>query len=167
MSSAAAPVQGHGFCGFYFAYPSEPGQRGLVSSVQDEPPMLNWIYVHADTGRLEHGARKDTLGHVVGPWGWSADEAFLTLRGARGGFVARREPLHAPARGARGGDGAQGRREGEGDDDEAWGLYWEEQGDAHGGQEGPVQGKRQAVMLRRRPLLGMESSYVRGGRSTA
>jgi hypothetical protein len=53
--------------------------------------MLNWIYVEKDTHELKYGGKKDTLEHVIGPWGWSADEHFLVLKGDPKPFVARRE----------------------------------------------------------------------------
>ncbi|UNI14840.1 hypothetical protein JDV02_001429 [Purpureocillium takamizusanense] len=150
-----SPAKGHRFCGFYFKYPGEEGHLGLVGTASDESPMLNWIYVNAETGRLEHGARKDTLGHVIGPWGWSEDEAFLTLRRRRGGFVARRERESADVVD----DGAEG--------EEGWGVYWDpeqkllaaEEDDKDEDEDGVERCK--PMLLRRRPLLGMESKYVR------
>jgi hypothetical protein len=53
--------------------------------------MLNWIYVDEATHALRYGGRKDTVGHVIGPWGWSDDELFLTLRGDKDPFVAKQE----------------------------------------------------------------------------
>lgn len=70
---------GHKFNGYYFKYPSEQGYQGLVSTIQDDPPMLNWLYVDAATGAVRYGSRKDTVGHIYGPWGWSSDEKFLTM----------------------------------------------------------------------------------------
>lgn len=42
--------------------------------------MLNWIFVDAGTLQFRHGTRTDTLGHIVGPWGWTDDERYLTLQ---------------------------------------------------------------------------------------
>ncbi|KAJ6446049.1 Dolichyl-diphosphooligosaccharide--protein glycosyltransferase subunit 1 [Purpureocillium lavendulum] len=155
-----APVKGHRFCGFHFKYPGEEGHLGLVSTASDDSPMLNWIYVDAETGRLRHGTRKDTLGHVIGPWGWTEDEAFLTLRGARGGFVARKESVDDED------DGAEGGKQGE----ERWGVYWdperkllEAEGEREEDEEDDEDEEERVIpmLLRRRPLLGMASSYVR------
>ncbi|KAG8417556.1 hypothetical protein J3458_005052 [Metarhizium acridum] len=131
-------VHGHKFCGFHFKYPGEEQHLGLVSSIQDEPPMLNWIYVNRDTRALEYGARKDTVGHIVGPWGWSEDERFLTLDGTAGGFVARKQEHNGVER---------------------WILYWDPETDGGSEQQGPAG----SVMLHRKPVLGMESSYIRDG----
>ena len=92
------PVAGHKFTGYYFTYPSGAQERqqqqqkphlGLVSTVADDPPMLNWIFVDKDSGVVRHGGRQDTLGgHTTGPWYWSDDEQWLTLGGDAGRFVA-------------------------------------------------------------------------------
>ncbi|KAF4981366.1 hypothetical protein FZEAL_2796 [Fusarium zealandicum] len=102
------PVQGHKFLGWYFKYPGEEGHLGLVSMVSVDPPTLNWIYVDKDTHSLTYGARKDTIGHVIGPWGWSEDDRFLTLEEDYDSFVAVRE------------QGPQGPR---------WAVYWDPEGD--------------------------------------
>lgn len=83
------PIKAHRFCGHYFKYPSEEAHLGLVSTIADDPPMLNWIYVNKETRQLQYGGKKDTLGHVIGPWFWSADEHFITLEGDHEPFVAR------------------------------------------------------------------------------
>jgi hypothetical protein len=74
-------VVGHHFCGYYFEYPSEERHLGLVSTIGDDPPMLNWIFVDQDIHMVRHSGCKDTVGHVIGPWGWSEDEQLLILEG--------------------------------------------------------------------------------------
>ncbi|KAF7552956.1 hypothetical protein G7Z17_g4003 [Cylindrodendrum hubeiense] len=129
------PAEGHKFNGYYFKYPGEEGHRGMVSTIADDPPMLNWIYVDKDTHAVEFGARKDTVGHVIGPWGWSEDERFLTLEGEYDAFVAVREEA----------------------DDGRWGVYWDPEGEI---QE--TAGKRcQPVALCRKVQRGVESSFVK------
>ncbi|KAL8369559.1 hypothetical protein RB595_000067 [Gaeumannomyces hyphopodioides] len=87
-----SPVEGHKFTGYYFTYPSEEQHKGVISAISIDPPMLNWVYVNKDTATLRYGGRKDTLGHVIGPWWWSEDETYLTLRGLADGFVAEEDP---------------------------------------------------------------------------
>ncbi|KLU85218.1 hypothetical protein MAPG_04248 [Magnaporthiopsis poae ATCC 64411] len=87
-----SPVEGHKFTGYYFTYPSEEQHKGVVTTIAIDPPMLNWVYVDKDTATLRYGGRKDTLGHVIGPWWWSDDETYLTLRGSADGFVAEEDP---------------------------------------------------------------------------
>lgn len=127
------PVEGgHKFCGYYFKYPGEEGHLGLVSTIADDPPMLNWIYVDAETKELRYGGRKDSIGHVIGPWGWSQDENFLTLKEDHAPFVARQQEVE--------GGGAR------------WCVYWDP---AHEMEEGL------RLKLRRRLQSGVESNFVR------
>lgn len=51
-----------------------PPPLGLVSQVQDDPPLLNWIYVHKDTMEVRYGNRSDSREHYVGPWDWTEVE---------------------------------------------------------------------------------------------
>ena len=132
-----APVQGHKFCGYHFKYPSEEGHLGLVSTISDDPPALNWIYVDKDTHAVAYGGRKDTLGHVIGPWGWSEDEQYLTLEGEYDNFVAVLEDTEGSPR---------------------WAVYWDPDEEI---LEKLDEEKCQPLLLRRRPQLGMESRYVR------
>ncbi|KAH8714599.1 hypothetical protein BGZ61DRAFT_531207 [Ilyonectria robusta] len=129
------PVEGHEFNGYYFKYPSEEGHLGMVSTIAVDPPMLNWIYIHRDTHAVEYGGRKETVGHVIGPWGWSDDERFLTLQGDHDAFVAVREEA----------------------DDGRWAVYWDPEGEI---QE--TAGKRcRPVALCRKLQRGVESRFVR------
>ncbi|KJZ78415.1 hypothetical protein HIM_02453 [Hirsutella minnesotensis 3608] len=151
------PPRGHKFCGYHFPYPGPEQHRGLVSTIADDPPMLNWIYVNQETGAVQHGGRKDTLGHVIGPWGWSQDETWLTLEDEPGGFVVKQVQLLGEEEGG----------------DSAWGIFWEarlKRAQGEDGEDGKEDGDdgddeeeevRHQVQLRRRPLLGMESRYVR------
>ena len=154
------PVPGHRFQGWYFAYPSEAGHLGMVSFISDDPPALNWIFVDKDTGMVRHGSRAETLGHVIGPWGWSSDEQWLTLEGDDDKFVAveqenRKWCIFYDRDG----------RIQSGDDSED-----EEDEDDQDGDEERKSKRREKkpnvewlpVKLRRRMMLGMESKYVKG-----
>ncbi|KAF2195962.1 hypothetical protein GQ43DRAFT_500642 [Delitschia confertaspora ATCC 74209] len=80
----------HPFSGFYIQYPDEdrcPPERGLVSTISDDPPMLNWIYCNSNTYALCYGNRTASISHIVGEWDWTDDESALTLDGFEG-FVA-------------------------------------------------------------------------------
>jgi hypothetical protein len=74
-------------------YPDEersPPERGLVSTISNDPPMLNWIYCNKDTLELKYGNRTNSIQHVVGPWDWTEDEVGVMLEGWEG-FVAVEE----------------------------------------------------------------------------
>ncbi|KAF2795712.1 hypothetical protein K505DRAFT_323856 [Melanomma pulvis-pyrius CBS 109.77] len=80
----------HAFAGFYIQYPDDarfPAERGLVSTISDDPPMLNWIYVDNATYGLRYGNRSTSITHMVGEWDWTADESCMMLDGWEG-FVA-------------------------------------------------------------------------------
>lgn len=47
---------------------------GLVSQVQDDPPLLNWMYIDKDTMEIKYGNRSTSIDHNIGPWDWSEDE---------------------------------------------------------------------------------------------
>ena len=75
---------------FFLEYPDpdrDPMELGLVSQVQDDPPLLNWIYVKEENGELRYGNRSESRSEVVGPWDWTDDEIGLTLFKEEG-FVA-------------------------------------------------------------------------------
>lgn len=88
-----APRPGHKFNGYYFKYPSEQGYQGMVSTISDDPPMLNWLFVDKDTGAIRYGSRKDSEGHVIGPWGWTEDEQYLVIDGDDWRFMAVEEDV--------------------------------------------------------------------------
>ncbi|KAK2067647.1 hypothetical protein P8C59_001366 [Phyllachora maydis] len=131
------PVAGHRFAGHYFPYPGEAEQLGLVSTIADDPPVLHWVFAQAGSGLLCHGGRQASLGHTVGPWHWTDDERWLTLRGGHAGFVAGRD-----------GDTAD------------WALAWVAEG---AGGETPMLDTCIPVHLHRKMLFGMESQYVKPG----
>jgi len=61
---------------FYLVYPDDernPPPMGLVSQVQDEPPLLNWIYIDRRTMEVKYGNRTESRQHAVGPWDWTVD----------------------------------------------------------------------------------------------
>jgi hypothetical protein len=94
----------HPFTGFYLDYQPEktskdmferlnkpPKIRGLVSTISDDPPTLNWIYVDRRTREVKYGSRQDARGHLLGPFDWTEnDEIGLVLEGWEG-FVAVEE----------------------------------------------------------------------------
>lgn len=102
--------------------------------------MLNWLYINKDSHAVGYGARKDTVGHVIGPWGWSADEQFLTMQGKDDVFVAKLER-----------DSESG--------SERWVVYWDPESEILATTE--VEEECKPVRLRRAMLLGMQSKYVR------
>ncbi|KAL1893542.1 hypothetical protein Sste5346_006372 [Sporothrix stenoceras] len=128
----------HPFSGYYFNYPGDEPKLGLVSTIADDPPMLNWIYADKDSGRLLHAGRKDTIGHYVGPWGWSSDDKWLTYEGDATRFVAAQEEIAI-------GDQVL----------PVWGIYMQDP-DA---EDDVADGRGVPILIRR--SFGMESRFVR------
>ncbi|KAK4941028.1 hypothetical protein LTR10_018948 [Elasticomyces elasticus] len=87
----------HGYVAecFYIEYPDNernPAPLGLVSQVQDDPPLLNWIYVDKNTMELKYGNKSASIEHHVGPWDWTADEVGITFEKKRKRFIAVENP---------------------------------------------------------------------------
>ncbi|KAK4191940.1 hypothetical protein QBC35DRAFT_520277 [Podospora australis] len=164
----AFPVPGHKFTGYYFTYPSEEQHLGMVSTIADDPPMLNWIFVDKDSGMVRHGGRQDTLGgHTIGPWYWTNDEKWLTLEGDAARFVAvqmenkkwaiawdRDERFSGEDSGDESEDESETESETEDEDEEP--AVWK------GGESRHRSRQWVPVLLHRRMQLGMESRYVKG-----
>lgn len=128
----------------------------MVSTISDDPPALNWIFVDKHTHMVRHGSRAETLGHIIGPWGWSDDEEWLTLEGDDDSFVAVEQETGK------------------------WAVFYDKDGqiqdggenseeeETSGGEEGkgnrrpPRNADWVPVKLHRKMVLGMESKYVKG-----
>ncbi|KAI1769267.1 hypothetical protein GGR53DRAFT_517232 [Hypoxylon sp. FL1150] len=92
VSEDAQPTtagSGYPFSGYYLPYP-EKMYEGLVSTISDDPPMLNWIYVDKDTYEVKYGVRADAQPHITGPFGCTRQDRRMTLEGWEG-FVAVEE----------------------------------------------------------------------------
>jgi len=161
------PMPGHKFTGYYFTYPSEEKHLGLVSTIADDPPMLNWIYVDKDTKMVQHGGRQATLGHTIGPWHWSDDEQWLTLEGDSTRFVAVQLENKKWAVGWDGDGQFSGVKETKQISETEDGTEAETEETVESeGQGQPSKPRRRhkwvPIMLHRRMQLGMESRYVKG-----
>lgn len=60
----------HPFSGYYLPYPNS-NFEGLVSTISDNPPQLNWIYLDTNSSILQirHGLRAEAEQGCTGPWG--------------------------------------------------------------------------------------------------
>ncbi|KAJ8126333.1 hypothetical protein O1611_g7306 [Lasiodiplodia mahajangana] len=77
---------GYPFSGYFLPYPGTQ-YEGLVSTISDDPPMLNWIYVDKNTYEVKYGLRKDAQEHLTGPFDCTRQDRRMTLEGWEG-FVA-------------------------------------------------------------------------------
>ena len=59
----------HPFSGYYLTYPNS-NFEGLVSTISDNPPQLNWIYLETGSLQICHGLRVEAEERgLTGPWG--------------------------------------------------------------------------------------------------
>ncbi|KAI0413458.1 hypothetical protein F5X98DRAFT_283960 [Xylaria grammica] len=77
---------GYPFSGYFLPYP-DTKYEGLVSTISDDPPMLNWIYVDRDTYEVKYGLRTDAQAHITGPFDCTRQDRRMTLESWEG-FVA-------------------------------------------------------------------------------
>ncbi|KAF1982707.1 hypothetical protein K402DRAFT_466501 [Aulographum hederae CBS 113979] len=117
----------HPFAGYFLPFPDQPWGRageGLVSTISNSPPLLNWIYVDRQTHEVKYGLRGVADPHVVGPWDCTKVEKRLTLEGWEG-FVAVR---YAPGE---------------------WALYFDRDDDGLGGILEPKVKRLEVELVRR------------------
>ncbi|KAH8844010.1 hypothetical protein MCOR27_003201 [Pyricularia oryzae] len=74
---------GHPFLGYYLPYP-EAKYSGLVSTITDEAPIMNWVFVHHETYQLMYGNRQQSEGQLCGPWDCTRQDKRLTFAGWEG-----------------------------------------------------------------------------------
>ncbi|KAF1344765.1 hypothetical protein BDV97DRAFT_61702 [Delphinella strobiligena] len=89
----------HPFTGYYLPYPGKENDwkkagyrkgEGMVTTISDDPPFLNWVYVHRDTHEMKYGVRAEAESHLVGPWDCTQIDRRLTFEGWEG-FIAVEE----------------------------------------------------------------------------
>lgn len=116
---------------------------GFVTLTGEEPPMLRWVFVDADTHECRWGGRQDSEGHVCGPFDWSRDEQRITLQGWEGWLAVRRP-----------GDEQREQEEDRGlgivaaDEQPIWRLYFDEHDD---GADLPQDAQALEICLQRVP----------------
>ncbi|KAF2256131.1 hypothetical protein BU26DRAFT_512994 [Trematosphaeria pertusa] len=98
MSSVEYPdgrPEDHPFAGYFLPYPDQNWGRkgeGFVSTISDEPPQLNWIYVDRDTHEVKYGDRAESEPHIIGPWDVTKMDKRVTLEGWEGFMAVRYGP---------------------------------------------------------------------------
>ncbi|CAI4212320.1 unnamed protein product [Parascedosporium putredinis] len=74
--------EGHQFAGYFFKHPTLNWGRkgdGYVSTIMDDPPMLNWIYVDKDTYEVKYGTKSESEDHRLGPFSCTPVDHRLTF----------------------------------------------------------------------------------------
>ncbi|EMF14834.1 uncharacterized protein SEPMUDRAFT_132410 [Sphaerulina musiva SO2202] len=91
----------HPFSGYFLPYPHDDvaqswrkaGFRkaeGMVTTISNDPPFLNWVYVDCDSHEVKFGKRDEVEGHRLGPFDVTKTDRRLTFEGWEG-FVAVQE----------------------------------------------------------------------------
>jgi hypothetical protein len=75
--------KGYSFSGYFLPYPDSE-YEGLVSTISDEPPILNWIYVDKNTYEVKYGVRADAQENITGPFDCTKQDRRLTLENWEG-----------------------------------------------------------------------------------
>ncbi|TGO52601.1 hypothetical protein BCON_0138g00190 [Botryotinia convoluta] len=94
----------HPFAGYYLPYP-DSNYEGLVSTITDVAPIMNWIYVDRETYEVKYGVRLDAQLNITGPFDCTRQDRRLTLEGWEG-FCAVKE-------------------EANGEETDMWALYYD------------------------------------------
>ncbi|KAL2211663.1 hypothetical protein CC79DRAFT_1267393 [Sarocladium strictum] len=74
---------GHPFEGYFLPYP-DARYSGLVSSITNEAPIMNWIYVDRETYQIKFGNRMSSEGNFTGPWDCTRQDRRLVFGGWEG-----------------------------------------------------------------------------------
>ncbi|THW50233.1 hypothetical protein D6D22_01356 [Aureobasidium pullulans] len=80
-------VEDHPFAGYFLPYPDHNWGRqgeGMVSTISNDPPQLNWIYVDRDTCEVKYGNRVESEDHIIGPWDVTKMDRRVILMGWEG-----------------------------------------------------------------------------------
>lgn len=82
---------GHPFAGYYLPYPEEKFE-GLVSTITDEAPILNWVYVDSMTYEVKYGIRVDAQPNFHTPFDCTRQDHRMTFDGWEGFCAVEESP---------------------------------------------------------------------------
>ncbi|KAK4692093.1 hypothetical protein P7C71_g5046, partial [Lecanoromycetidae sp. Uapishka_2] len=86
---------GHPFAGYFFKHPEYNWGwqgEGLVSTIQPDPPVLNWVYVDRETNEVKYGTKAESEGHIMGPWNCTKIDRRMTFEGWEGFIAVKEKP---------------------------------------------------------------------------
>lgn len=144
----------HPFSGYYLPIPwigdkwKKAGFRngeGMVTTISDDPPFLNWVYLDRNTYEVKYGIRVEAEPHHLGPWDCTPIDRRLTFEGWEGFVIVQED-----------------------EDSDLWALYFDRDDDGLRG-EGKVgmQDKRMLLVevsrkeMRRTKLVSDEERITR------
>ncbi|OAG12471.1 uncharacterized protein CC84DRAFT_1070445, partial [Paraphaeosphaeria sporulosa] len=82
---------GHPYAGYYLPYPDSK-YEGLVTTITDIAPIMNWVYVEKDTYEVKYGVRLDAQPNLPGPFDCTRQDRRLTFDGWEGWCAVEEAP---------------------------------------------------------------------------
>lgn len=73
----------HQYAGYYLPYP-DTKYEGLVTTITDVAPIMNWVYIDKDTCEVKYGVRADAQPNLTGPFDCTRQDRRLTFDGWEG-----------------------------------------------------------------------------------
>jgi len=83
----------------------------MVSTISEDPPFLNWIYVDSKTSEVKYGVREQAEKHLTGPWDCTTQDRRVTFEGWEGFTIVKED-----------------------DDKDLWALYFDREDDGLSGE---------------------------------
>ncbi|KZM26432.1 uncharacterized protein EKO05_0005925 [Ascochyta rabiei] len=74
---------GHTCAGYYLPYP-DTKYEGLVTTITDVAPIMNWVYIDRQTHEARYGVRADAQPNLTGPFDCTRQDRRLTFDGWEG-----------------------------------------------------------------------------------
>jgi hypothetical protein len=74
---------GHTYAGYYLPYP-DTKYEGLVTTITDVAPIMNWVYIDRETYEAKYGVRADAQPNLTGPFDCTRQDRRLTFDGWEG-----------------------------------------------------------------------------------
>lgn len=74
---------GHTYSGYYLPYP-DTKYEGLVTTITDVAPIMNWVYIDRETHEAKYGVRADAQPNLTGPFDCTRQDRRLTFDGWEG-----------------------------------------------------------------------------------
>ena len=82
---------GHPYAGYYLPYP-DTKYEGLVTTITDVAPIMNWVYIDRTTCEAKYGVRADAQPHLTGPFDCTRQDRRLTFDGWEGWCAVEESP---------------------------------------------------------------------------
>jgi hypothetical protein len=82
---------GHPYAGYYLPYP-DTKYEGLVTTITDVAPIMNWVYIDKDTHEVRYGVRADAQPNLTGPFDCTRQDRRVTFDGWEGFCAVEQAP---------------------------------------------------------------------------